>query len=612
MKKRLHWLLMLGLSISGNMITNDILASKYWQFANIRPFYDGLRIQFHQENYMILQISLFLKTSLGLSRLSKRNCLLVLALVIESFVVYADPVATNNTEIEKGRRIYLEGVLSSGTPLQGQRGETEHLEGMAAACETCHRRSGMGSLEGNIVVPPISGRFLFATEENRPIALVDYRAAKNLTRAHAAYTDASLARAIREGINVSDSPLSPLMPRYDLDDADIKAVTAYLKTLSSDLPAGVGEDSLRFATIVTPGVDVKKKDVMIAMMRTAFSQRNNTQQTYSGRMRMPIDLIPRTLRNWQLSVWELQGKPETWGAQLAEKYRQEPVFAVISGVSNTTWAPVHAFCEQEKLPCVMPSIALPPAAADFYSMYYSRGVVLEADVLAKYLRDQGKKTPVRLLQVYQEDEVGLGASQSLIAALRDSGIKVENYVLNSQTGSKLSKQLKSLSKNDAVMFWLQPEELTKAFKAAPKKLAVPAFMSGSLAEENYSVVSKSLKSSMQVVYPYELGEKRKKNLSVLKDWLKSWSLPLVDEAFQSEVFFDLLFLTDMTSQMLDNLYPDYMLERAEDMLSVGSNVSVYPHLSMSRGQRFASKGAYIAGFSKDGSLKANSGWIVPW
>jgi len=115
MKKRLHWLLMLGLSISGNMITNDILASKYWQFANIRPFYDGLRIQFHQENYMILQISLFLKTSLGLSRLSKRNCLLVLALVIESFVVYADPVATNNTEIEKGRRIYLEGVLSSGT-----------------------------------------------------------------------------------------------------------------------------------------------------------------------------------------------------------------------------------------------------------------------------------------------------------------------------------------------------------------------------------------------------------------------------------------------------------------------------------------------------------------
>jgi len=117
---------------------------------------------------------------------------------------------------------------------------------------------------------------------------------------------------------------------------------------------------------------------------------------------------------------------------------------------------------------------------------------------------------------------------------------------------------------------------------------------------------------MQVVYPYELGEKRKKNLSVLKDWLKSWSLPLVDEAFQSEVFFDLLFLTDMTSQMLDNLYPDYMLERAEDMLSVGSNVSVYPHLSMSRGQRFASKGAYIAGFSKDGSLKANSGWIVPW
>jgi hypothetical protein len=108
-----------------------------------------------------------------------------------------------------------------------------------------------------------------------------------------------------------------------------------------------------------------------------------------------------------------------------------------------------------------------------------------------------------------------------------------------------------------------------------------------------------------------LGEKRQKNSAILKDWLKTWNLPQVNEVFQSEVFFNLLFLTDITSQMLDNLYRDYMIERAEDMLSQGSNVSAYPHLSLARGQRFASKGAYIARFAKDGKLVAESEWIVP-
>ena len=347
------------------------------------------------------------------------------------------------------------------------------------------------------------------------------------------------------------------------------------------------------------------------MMRTAFSQRNASQQSYSGRMRMPIDLLPRTLRNWELTVWELQGAPDTWGAQLAEKYRKEPVFAVISGLSNTTWTPVHAFCQQEKLPCMLPSIALPPAETAFYPLYYSRGVALEADVLARHLRNQEKKAPHRLLQVYRDDEVGRGAAQALTEALHDSGIEIENRVLHGQEPSALKEALKGLSSKDAVMLWLRPADLSALGKAAPKQPPAVAYVSGFLAEENYDFASKAWKPHVRVVYPYELGEKRQKTAASLKKWLKTWNLPLVDEAFQTEVFFNLLLLTDLSSQMLDNLYRDYMVERAEDMLSLGSNVSAYPHLSLARGQRFASKGAYIARFAPDGKLVADTEWIVP-
>ena len=443
------------------------------------------------------------------------------------------------------------------------------------------------------------------------MALVDTHAPKNITRAHDPYTEASFTKALRVGLNVSGRAMSPLMPKFDLSDVEIKAVMTYLRQLSAELSPGVGADTVRFATIVTPGVDPKKQEALVGMMQKAFSQRNASQENYSGRARMPIDLIPRTLRNWELTVWELKGAPDTWGAQLAENYRKEPVFAVISGLSNTTWAPVHAFCQQEKLPCMMPSIALPPAETAFYPLYYSRGVALEADVLAKYLRNQGKKSPRKLLQVYRDDEVGQAAAQALTTALRDSGIQLENRVLHGQEASTVKDVLQGLSSKDAVMLWLRPSDLSEFNKSVPKKPAVVAYVSGFLAEENYGIDSKTLKSHVRVVYPYELGEKRRKNVDTLKKWLKTWNLPLVDETFQSEVFFNLLFLTDLTSQMLDNLYRDYMIERAEDMLSQGSNVSAYPHLSLARGQRFASKGAYIARFAPDGKLVADSDWIVP-
>jgi hypothetical protein len=161
------------------------------------------------------------------------------------------------------------------------------------------------------------------------------------------------------------------------------------------------------------------------------------------------------------------------------------------------------------------------------------------------------------------------------------------------------------------MLWLGPEALTSLPKPAKKPAPVDYYVSGILAQGKISGISPAWKTSVHTVYPFELGDKRRSNQANLESWLKNWRIPLVDEEFQTEVFFNLLFLTDLTSQMLDNLYRDYLVERAEDMLSVGSNITAYPRLSLAAGQRFASKGAYIAKFAADGKLQPESDWIVP-
>ena len=145
--------------------------------------------------------------------------------------------------------LYRKGVLPSGVALVGQRGAGGSVKGGDAACVNCHRRSGFGTAEGQIVMPPITGRYLFRPA-NGANDDMDYRYMPGyINLKHQPYTDATLADAIRHGVGRDGRPLKELMPRYDLDDDTLVQLIGYLRGLSSSLSPGVTEDTLHFATI---------------------------------------------------------------------------------------------------------------------------------------------------------------------------------------------------------------------------------------------------------------------------------------------------------------------------------------------------------------------------
>lgn len=568
-------------------------------------------------------------------------------------VASAAEIAPSAAELESGRRIYQEGVLPSGEPLRGVRMAGSVVSGAEAACVNCHRRSGMGGVEGDVQVSPVNGKFLFVPSGDKAFATMDPRVGKRMNQAHAPYNDESLDTAIRRGINNSGREMSAVMPRYTLDEPEMKALTAYLGQLSAQWSPGVTAETIRFATVIAPDVEPERRKVLIDMMRTAFNQKNGSTVTASnprGRRHMTsaAEFVLGTERKWELDVWELQGPPESWGGQLDEHYRQQPVFALVSGVSNSTWQPVHDFCEREHVPCWFPSVDLPPATQAFYPVYFSRGVALEAGVLARYLTDKGHQRPQRLTQIYRDDIVGRGAASAMTQALAGSGIAVEDRVLSDGSPEAVRNAMAGIGPKGNVMLWLRPSDMRALEKVQPP---AGAYLSAALSTGEHGPIPAAWKERARLVYPYELPDKRQTNLAYFHQWIEMRKLALVDEPLQSEVFFALNFLTDTVAEMLDNLYRDYLMERAETMISKyeggkaeeqarardalrsaarslaapqpgmnevaqsgsRSGTTIYPRLSLGPTQRFASKGGYIVRFASPSSvvLVAESGWIVP-
>src|SRR5262249_51098310 len=131
-------------------------------------------------------------------------------------------------DVALGQRMYREGLLPSSQPLHGILQGDLPAEGSHLQCVTCHRRSGFGSSEGATFVPPITGPALFQTSELQRVDLFRKLYEEDLAgrswvrvreqRSRPAYTDDTLAVALREGKDPTGRLLDPLMPRYRLSD----------------------------------------------------------------------------------------------------------------------------------------------------------------------------------------------------------------------------------------------------------------------------------------------------------------------------------------------------------------------------------------------------------
>lgn len=527
------------------------------------------------------------------------------------------------TESLPGQRIYRDGVLPSGEPLRATVQQGVPLRGADAACAKCHRRSGLGSSEGRNNIRPIAGRLLFPTTRSEPLASPSAKGRSVSAGARVAvrpvYTEASLAQALREGIDPAGHRLDPLMPRYTLSDTEAEQLHAYLAVLSAEPAPGVSDTEIHFATIISPGVSPEKSRAMLDILRAFFIDKNAGTRKEARRRDEGREQMDRAYRTWVLHSWELSGPPETWHDQLADHYRQQPVFAVIGGIGNGSWKPVHAFCEAFEVPCVFPDVDYPVVTeAGYYPLYFSRGVTLEAEVLAKHLLETGANNKTgTIVQVHRDTSLGRLPAQVLRKALQDGNKQtVVDYPLT-EAGRMpeefLSKLLGSQSPS-VLVIWLDAADVQNLrFAGTPPAGLQEIYLSASLSAMRRPDLPDNWLGKVHMVYPFDLPDSRERHLARMKVWLRARKIPLADERTQANVFFTVTVTGDAISHLGENFSRDYFIERIEQMTATSLSPSIYPRLSLGPGQRFASRGGYVVRFppGADSPPLPVSNWLVP-
>lgn len=526
-----------------------------------------------------------------------------------------------------GEKMYREGILPSGKVMGAFiRGDVE-IDSTAFSCSSCHLRAGIGSVEGGVITPPTNGAKLYKpyqrppSLDNIPDRAGRYIYAKTVVE-RPAYTRKSLATALRLGIDPAGQILNDVMPRYPLSDYDMSVLIRYLELLSAEPSPGASNTEISFATIITDDVSQEDRQALLIPLQSFIQQKNQQVKMYNDFIKFgytPTQDMKYAFRQSSLDIWELKGPAETWQKQLEEHYHRKPVFALLGGISNQNWQPIHDFCEQERLPCLFPVTDYPViSATGWYTYYYNKGYVQEGEAVARFLnRLEGITADTPVLQIVQDSPTG----RALANGFHKSWGELERPGVISLTltsAQLLDRQtmvtILARYKPQVLLLWadsdIVPHFPTLAAQLPPSGRL---FVSSGYLGKKTASIAESIRDRVFITYPYRLTPYVGPKTGGLdaRVSIQASARELGDRRITSRS-------TDVLKQAILNslslLYDNLQRDNLLDIMSMQMDLIVrdYERLSFGPGQRYVSKGCYIIqlGPGTEPELIPRSEWVI--
>lgn len=545
------------------------------------------------------------------------RCLVV---VLLSLFALALPGGAETPAHAAGERLYREGILPSGAPLQGLLKGNLPAPGTAFACAGCHLRSGLGSSEGGVIAPSISGPKLFQPRHKtfpRITGAARERQGLTMPPLRPAYTEATLARALRTGIDPSGREFSETMPRYTLSDHDLKLLVGYLKTLSAQPSPGVDATTVRFATVIDGEVDVATQDAMLKPLQAFVAFHNSLSKGFGHRMyRSPAGQgLVQDHRTYLLVPWVLKGPRNTWRRQLETIYRKAPVFALLGGLSHGSWQPIHAFCEARHLPCILPLTDLPVVSdTDWYTLYFSKGYHQEGETAARFIANRTAAGEAsRLVQVVQ-GEIGHALAAGFDETWRSLGRSKLRTLHLPDRQAITPGFLRDLLRRDqptALLLWTDARMLDALQPSLVEgEPTVPKVISARYWQERIFELPAALRPTTFITYPFRHPQDETRALANSVTSLANQGASLDGRRIASRTYSLIQVLTKALMAMEGEFYRDHLLDRL-GLLS-DQTLLDFERLGFGPGQRYLSRGCYLMQLTPgaDPILVKQSDWVL--
>ncbi len=553
--------------------------------------------------------------------------MLLLHVVTSACSAATAPLAKDEI-IRLGERMYREGILPSGEPMEAViRGDVE-VDGRSFSCVSCHMRAGLGSFEGGVITPPTTGVKLYKPYR-RPPSQLDapdqadrYHYAKTLVE-RPAYSRETLANALHFGIGPGGQQFNDVMPRYLLANTDMSILISYLELLSRDFSPGASQGRLAFATVITDDVSPEDRQALLAPLQSFIDQKNQQVDVYKDFIKfgyVPTVDMKYAFRQATLDVWELKGAPETWQQQLTAYQSSKPVFALLGGISNQDWHPIHQFCEEQHLPCLYPITDYPVISdSAWYTYYFNKGYAQEGEAAARYLSTlENISAETSILQIVQNSPTARALASGFTRTWQErERPPVTTITLSGEQlrGDDILKTLNTKHPPVILLLWVDASRLS----SLPALLSdlppdVKIFVSSGYLGKQTVAIPEKIRNKIYITYPYRLTP-----YVGSKEGGFDFKVPLVSSAknFGERRITSrtLTMLTQVTLRGLGLMYNDLYRDHLLDVMSMQMDVIArdYERLSFGPGQRYVSKGCYIIqlGPGAEPALIPRSEWVIP-
>ncbi|HEY0098499.1 MAG TPA: ABC transporter substrate-binding protein [Pyrinomonadaceae bacterium] len=492
---------------------------------------------------------------------------------------------------QRGKTIYLKGEDAGGeiTALLG--GSDMEVPATTFACASCHGLKGEGTSEGGLQTPALVWSALAAP------------ATSALTRQErAAYTEATLVRALRVGLDSSRGRLHPGMPRYRMSDEQAANLVAYLKKLGHEVEPGVSETTIKVgAALPLSGALAQVGQDLKATLSASFAEANERGDTYG--------------RRFELVVEDSRGDIEGTREAHRKLIEQANVFALAGSYEPRGSVAADEFLRQSEVPLVgpvtlSPHLTLPPNRFVFYLLptfdqqarslvdfiaaqpFYGGAAVESATMKDGQTAPAARKARVAVIYVNGQLETGALAALRAQARLRSLEIVSEQSYESGRFAPTRTVEMLARTRPEYVFFFGGAQEIVACARELERaqvnaSLVSSVMMLGGGAFE----LPPSVAARTFLAYPSALPNQE--DFAEFLSVMQRRGVALRSPAFQSIAYAAAKTLIEATKLSTRKLSRHTLVNSLEGLRAY--RTGVVPPLSFGPNRRVGVEGSYVVG-----------------